>query len=137
LTLLWAELASVATLGEVAASRQLGFFVLTAILPPPHPALLPLFLSFTVPFYISLHRDSQVHVNSTALLANLLASSLLASLSHGRSKNFIDVRPSFNTSAVARAFLTEMTRSKSNLGDSLCSQMMLYPGFVQHFGVLA
>jgi len=136
LSLLWAELASMAARSEVAAPRQVGFFALTTKLSPPHPALLPLFLSYTVPSYISLHGDSPVHANSTALLANLLASSLLASLHYERSKSFLEIGLPFSPIALAQTLLMELTVSKSSVGDSLCAQIMLYPSFVQHFGIL-
>jgi hypothetical protein len=136
LDLLWTELSAMAALGETSIPREIGIFVLTAVLPPPYPPLLPLFLSNTVPLYMGVHSGQrEPDAKSVALLANLIAQSLLTAIHYEKTGVFtVDALP-YRATDLASSFVTRMAKLGSNMGDSLYRQIMLHSTFSLHFAV--
>jgi len=132
LDLLWTELSAMAALGEIIIPREVGIFVLTALLPPPHPPLLPLFLSHTVPLYFGVHCHQRApDINSITLLANLVATSLLTLLHYERAG--VTATDAYRVSDLASTFLERIGKLGTGSGDLLYRQIMLHSHFSLQF----
>lgn len=133
LDVLWAEMSAMSLMGESRTPKELGVFVLTTILPPTYPHLLPLFLLYTVPRYLGgLDGRHVLEVNSGQLLADVIASST-STLYY-----YSDIRASgkcsnFSLEELMRTFLKRLLLMKTSGADLLRRQIRSHPSFVTQF----
>ena len=124
LSQMWEELSAMALLGELVVPCEIGIFMLTVAIPPPHPPLLPLFLSNVVPRLVS-GSPHPLDINRCALLASIISSSLLITRYHEGLM--------FSSVHLARSFLKRLSLMKSSEAAILYRQITHTPSFILQF----
>ncbi|KZS93088.1 hypothetical protein SISNIDRAFT_486020 [Sistotremastrum niveocremeum HHB9708] len=136
LALLWEGLSLAASNGEHSSARQIGVFCLAAVLPKPHPPLLPIFINNTLPSILT-NLDAQIHQqtqsNHIELLGEMLATALFRFLHFERvSQSHMD-SGSRSSTQLARMLTSALTRSSSSTAPLVLQRVISSPGFVSNF----
>lgn len=135
LTLLWDSLSLASSSGEHLPARQIGVFCLTAVLPKPHPPLLPIFINNTLPSILA-NLNTQVQpaqFNHIELLGEMLAIALLRFLQFERvSQSHMD-SGSRSSAQLARMLTSNLARSSSTAGPLVLQRLVSSTGFVSNF----
>jgi mediator of RNA polymerase II transcription subunit 5 len=134
---LWSELCSATILGDLYGPRQVGLFVLTTSLPPPHPDLLPIFINqIVLKFATTASFDDQsIHVSVVELLAALVASALMVRFDVEKGMADKQVKSTADYFSLAKCTMETLRGSKNPMASLLSGQVAAFPSFSSYFSL--